>query len=65
MFDLKNHLGKDEPWTGIIAVTDSKVQSKYQNMSHVTPGQRLFGYDMILDTLFTLTGKILVQINII
>ena len=65
MFDLKNYLGKDEPWARIIAVTASTVQSKYQNMSQATPGQRLFGYDMILNTLFTLTGKILAQINII
>ena len=51
MFDLQNnYLDGDEPWSGILAVADFSVRSTYHTTLQATPGQLVFGRDMILST---------------
>ena len=53
MFDLQNtYLDEDEPWLGILAATDFAVQITYHTNLQATPGQLIFGFDMILNTPF-------------
>ena len=59
-FDLKNnYLGEDYPWEGILASTAFNVQIMYHAMLQAMPGQLVFVCDMILLTLWLLTGKLL------
>ena len=52
-FELKNnYLDNDEPWSGILSATSFEVQSTHHNMLQATPGQLVFGHDMILNTPF-------------
>ena len=51
--DLQNnYLDEDDPWEVILAVTDFLVQSMYHATEQATPGQLVFGRDMILNTPF-------------
>ena len=51
MFDLQNnYLDGDEPWSGILAAADFSVLSTYHTTLQATPGQLVFGRDMILST---------------
>ena len=53
MFDLQNnYLDEDDPWSGILAATYSVLQSTYHTTLQATPGQLIFGRDMILNTPF-------------
>ena len=50
-FDLQhNYLDKDYPWSGILATAAFVVQSTYHTTMQATPGQIVFGCDMILNT---------------
>ena len=52
-FDLQNkYLDKDEPWSGLLAATAFAVQIIYHTTPQSTPGQLVFGRDIILNTLF-------------
>ena len=52
-FDLqKNDLDEDDPWSGILAVADFAVRSMYHITVQATPGQMIFGRDMMLNTPF-------------
>ena len=53
LFDLQNnYLYEDDPWSGILAVTDFAVQSTYHTMLQSTPEQIVFGRNMVLYTPF-------------
>ena len=57
-FDLENnYLDKDDPWSGILAATYFAVWSTYRTMLQSTPGQLVFGSDMILNTSFIVHGE--------
>ena len=52
-FDLQNnYLDKEDPWAGILAATAFAVRSTYHTTLQATPGQLVFGRDMILNTPF-------------
>ena len=52
-FDLQNnYLDKEDPWSGILAATAFAVRSTYHTTLQATPGQLVFGRDMILNTPF-------------
>ena len=53
MFDLQNkYLDEDEPWSGILEDTNFAVQSTYHTTLQATPGQLIYGSDMILNIPF-------------
>ena len=48
MFELEiNNLDVDNPWKGILSATAFAIQSTYHTMLKKTPGQLVFGRDMI------------------
>ena len=48
-FELENReIDKKDPWTGILAATAWAIQSTYHTTLQATPGQLVFGRDMIL-----------------
>ena len=50
-FNLQNnYIDEDDPWSGILAATDFAVRSTYHITLQFTPGQIVFGRDMILNT---------------
>ena len=50
-FDLKNiYLDEDEPWSGILEATSFAVYSTYRTKLQATPGQLVFGHNMVLYT---------------
>ena len=52
-YELQNiYLDEDDPWSGILAATDFVLRSMYLTTLQVTPGQLVFGHDMILNTPF-------------
>ena len=52
-FDLQNnYLDEDDPWSGILAATSFAVQIMCHTTLQATPGQLVFGRDMISNTLF-------------
>ena len=49
-FELEDHyLDEDDPWKGILAATAFAVRSTYHTTIQKTPGQLVFGRDMILN----------------
>ncbi len=49
-FDLEsNYLDKEDPWKGVLAATVSAVRSTYYTTLKKTPGQLVFGHDMIFN----------------
>jgi len=49
MFKLEeNYLEEDNPWKGILSATAFAVRSTYHTTLKHTPGQLVFGQDMIL-----------------
>ena len=53
MFDLQSyHLDEDDPWSGILEATDFEIRSTHHTTLQATPGQLIFGRDMILNTPF-------------
>src|SRR5688572_5235681 len=49
-FDLEaNYLDNDNPWRGILAATAFAVRSTYHTTLRKTPGQLVFGCDMIFN----------------
>ena len=53
MVDLKNnYLGKDDPWSRILAATSFAIRITYHTTLQATPFHMVFGHDMILNTSF-------------
>jgi hypothetical protein len=49
-FELKsNYLDEDDPWKGILSATDFAVRSTFHTSLQSTPGQLVFGRDMIFN----------------
>ena len=49
-FELEeNYLDDDDPWKGILAATAFAVRSTYHTTLQATPGQLVFGHDLILN----------------
>ena len=49
-FDLeKNYLDETDPWKGILSATAFAVRSTYHTTLKKSPGQLIFGRDMILN----------------
>ena len=49
-FELQdNYLDEDDPWKGILSATAFAVRSTYHTTLQKTPGQLVFGRDMILN----------------
>jgi len=49
-FDLEeNNLDEDDPWAGILAATAYAIQCTYHTTLQATPGQLVFGRDLILN----------------
>ena len=49
-FELEsNYLNEEDPWTGILATTVFAVRSMYHTTLRKTPGQLVFGRDMIFN----------------
>ena len=49
-FDLElNYLDKEDPWKGVLAATAFAVRSTYHTTLKKTPGQLVFGRDMIFN----------------
>jgi len=49
-FELQeNYLDEDDPWAGILAATAFAVRSTYHTTLKATPGQLVFGRDLILN----------------
>ena len=49
-FELEsNYLDEEDPWTGILAATAFAVRSTYHTTLKKTPGQLVFGRDMIFN----------------
>ena len=49
-FELEsNYLNEEDPWTGILATTAFAVRSTYHTTLKKTPGQLVFGHDMIFN----------------
>src|SRR5688572_28129632 len=44
-----NYLNEDDPWKGILSATAFVVRSAYRNTLRKTPGQLVFGRDMIFN----------------
>ena len=45
----KNYIDDDNPWSGILSATAFAVRSTYHTTLQATPGQLVFGSDMILN----------------
>jgi transposase InsO family protein len=53
-FELQtNYLDEDDPWKGILSATAFAVRSTYHTTLHKTPGQLVFGRDMIFNVKHT------------
>ena len=49
-FELQdNYLDEEDPWTGILAATAFAIHSTYHTTLQKTPGQLVFGRDMIFN----------------
>ena len=49
-FELEeNYLDQDDPWLGILAATAFAVRSTFHTTLQATPGQLVFGRDLILN----------------
>ena len=49
-FELEtNYLDEEDPWKGVLAATAFAVQSTYHTTLKKTPGQLVFGRDMIFN----------------
>jgi hypothetical protein len=49
-FELEsNYLDEDDPWKGILSATDFAVRSTFHTSLQSTPGQLVFGRDMIFN----------------
>jgi transposase InsO family protein len=49
-FELEdNYLDNDDPWAGILSATAFAIRSTYHTTLQATPGQLVFGRDMILN----------------
>jgi transposase InsO family protein len=49
-FELeKNYLDEEEPWKGILSATAFAIRSTYHTTLQSTPGQLVFGRDMVLN----------------
>jgi transposase InsO family protein len=49
-FELEtNYLDKEDPWKGVLAATAFAVRSTYHTTLRKTPGQLVFGHDMIFN----------------
>jgi hypothetical protein len=50
IFELEsNYLDKDDPWKGILSATALAVRSTFHTSLQSTPGQLVFGRDMIFN----------------
>ena len=52
-----NYLDEDDPWAGILSATAFAVRSTYHTTLQATPGQLVFGRDMILNIQHTANWK--------
>ena len=49
-FELQtNYLDEDEPWAGLLAAAAFAIRSTYHTMLKSTPGQLVYGRDMLLN----------------
>jgi hypothetical protein len=50
LFELESHyLDENDPWKGILSATDLAVRSTFHTKLRNTPGQLVFGRDMIFN----------------
>jgi hypothetical protein len=55
-------LDVNNPWEGFLAATRIAINSTYHTVNEATPGQLVFGRDMIMPTMFHVNWpKILLQ----
>ena len=45
-----NYLDTDDPWAGILAATAFAIRNMYHTTLKATPGQLVFGRDLIFNT---------------
>ena len=63
-FGLQNmYLYEDDPLSGILSATSFAVQIMYHATLQATPGQLVFGRDMIINTSFIADWKIFVNVS--
>ena len=49
-FELQeNYLDEDDPWKGVLSAAAFAIRPTYHTTSQKTPGQLVFGRDMIFD----------------
>jgi hypothetical protein len=49
-FELQdNYLDEDDPWKGVLSATAFSIRSTYHTTLRKTPGQLVFGRDMIFN----------------
>ena len=59
-FEIENlYLDKRDPWSGILAATAYAVRSTYHTTLQATPGQLVFGRDMIFNTKHVANWKLI------
>ena len=56
-----NYLDKDDPWMVIISVTVFTIRSTVHTLKGYTPGQLIFGQDMVLPTKHISNWKLIPQ----
>lgn len=61
-FELEtNYLGVDNPWKGILSTAVFAVRSTYHTTLRMTPGQLVFGRDMIFNTTHIANWELICQ----
>ena len=58
-----NYLDEENPWKGILSATTFAVRSTYHMTLQKTPGQLVFGRDMILTSITLPTGNTYEHVN--
>ena len=61
-FELQtNYLDEDDPWKGILSATAFAIRCTYHTTLHSTPGQLVFGRDMIFNIKHTANWEVIRQ----
>jgi len=61
-FELQtNYLDEDDPWKGILSATAFAIRCTYHTTLHSTPGQLIFGRDMIFNIKHTANWEVIRQ----
>jgi len=59
-FELQtNYLDEDDPWKGILSATAFAIRCTYHTTLHSTPGQLIFGRDMIFNIKHTANWEVI------